>query len=164
MTGHEADDRRAAYDRIIALEYACAACLDDDRLEAWPDFFVEDCVYNITTRENVEDGFPLGIFQCHNRAQLRDRVKILRNAAVFSLRYYRHLISNIRILAHDDPYYDIEAHYAVYATDVVDGTTEIFSTGKYLSKVIASNDGFHFKERVVIADTASIPKNLSVPL
>ncbi len=112
---------REAYDRIVDLEYAYAACLDDDRLEAWPDLFVEDCVYNITTRENVEDGLPLGIFYCHNRAQLRDRVKILRNAAVFSLRYYRHLVSNIRILAHEDAFYDVEAHYAVYATDVVDG-------------------------------------------
>ena len=130
----------------------------------WPDLFVEDCVYNITTRENVEDGLPLGIFYCHNRAQLRDRVKILRNAAVISLRYYRHLVSNIRILAHDYTFYDVEAHYAVYATDVVDGTTEIFSTGKYVSKVIESNGGFLFKEKVVIADTASIPKNLSVPL
>ena len=155
---------REVYDRIVDLEYAYAACLDDDRLEAWPDLFVEDCVYNITTRENVEDGLPLGIFYCHNRAQLRDRVKILRNAAVFSLRYYRHLVSNIRILAHDDAFYDVEAHYAVYATDVVDGTTEIFSTGKYVSKVIESNGGFLFKEKVVIADTASIPKNLSVPL
>ena len=155
---------REAYHRIVDLEYAYAACLDDDRLEAWPDLFVEDCIYNITTRENVEDGLPLGIFYCHNRAQLRDRVKILRNAAVFSLRYYRHLVSNIRILAHDDVFYDVEAHYAVYATDVVDGTTEIFSTGKYVSKVIESDSGFLFKEKVVIADTASIPKNLSVPL
>ena len=156
---------RDAYDRIAALEYAYAACIDDDRLEAWPDFFVEDCIYNITTRENVEDGLPLGIFYCHNRAQLRDRVKILRNAAVFSLRYYRHLISNIRVLGEEGADYETEANYAVYATDVVDGTTEIFSAGKYVSKVVTSEDGeLHYKEKIVIADTASIPKNLSVPL
>ena len=50
---------RDTYDRIAELEYAYAACLDDDRLESWPDFFVEDCVYDITTRENVEDGYHL---------------------------------------------------------------------------------------------------------
>ena len=155
---------RDTYDRIVALEYAYAACLDDDRLEVWPEYFIEDCVYNITTRENVEDGYPLGVFYCHNRAQLRDRVKILRNAAVFSLRYYRRLISNIRILGQDEACHQVEANYAVYATDVVDGTTEIFSTGKYQNKIVERDGVFRFKEKIVIADTASIPKNLSVPL
>ena len=29
-------------------------CLDEDRLEEWPDFFVEKCVYKIISRVNVE--------------------------------------------------------------------------------------------------------------
>ncbi len=155
---------RDIYDRIVALEYDYAACLDDDRLEDWPDFFVEHCRYDITTRENVEDGYPLGVFQCHNRAQMRDRVKILRNAAVFSLRYYRRLISNVRMLGSASGAHESEASYVVYATDVVDGTTEIFSTGKYQNTIVDADGILHFKRKVVIADTASIPKNLSVPL
>ena len=155
---------RDVYDRIADLEYAYAACLDDDRLEQWHEFFVEDCVYDITTRENVEDGLPMGLFYCHNRAQLRDRVKILRSAAVFSLRYYRRLIGNIRVLEQNDGRFEVEANYAIYATDIVDGTTEIFSTGKYCDKIVTADGALKFKEKVVIADTASIPKNLSVPL
>ena len=84
---------------------------------------------------------------------------------MFSLRYYRRLIGNLRVLGHDDAGFVVEASYAVYATDVVDGTTEIFSAGKYRDKIVTAADGgLRFKEKVVIAHTSSIPKNLSVPL
>ena len=155
---------RDIYDRIVALDYDYAACLDDDRLEDWPGFFVEDCRYDITTRENVEDGYPLGIFQCRNRAQMRDRIKVLRNAAVFSLRFYRRLISNVRVLGNASGVYESEASYVVYATDVVDGTSELFSTGKYRNAIVDIDGTLRFRSKIVIADTASIPKNLSVPL
>ena len=28
-----------------------ARCIDDDRLEEWPSFFVEDCLYKVTTAD-----------------------------------------------------------------------------------------------------------------
>ncbi|MBM3508951.1 MAG: aromatic-ring-hydroxylating dioxygenase subunit beta [Alphaproteobacteria bacterium] len=149
---------------IVDLESAYAACLDDDRLEAWPDFFTADCVYHITTRETVDDGYSLGLFYCHNRAQVSDRVKILRNAAVFSVRYYRHLVSNVRVVGEAGGVYAVEAAYAVFATDQLDGITTVFSAGKYRDKVVFAGGVPKFKEKVVIADTASIPANLSVPL
>ena len=155
---------RGIYDRIVALEHDYAACLDDDRLEEWPGLFVEDGRYDITTRENVEDGLPLGIFHCRNRAQMRDRVKILRNAAVFSLRYYRRLIGNVRVLRSGRGVHESEASYVVYATEVVDGTTELFSTGKYRNAIVEVDGALRFQSKIVIADTASIAKNLSVPL
>ena len=107
---------------------------------------------------------PLGIFHCRNRAQMRDRVKILRNAAVFSLRYYRRLIGNVRVLRSGRGVHESEASYVVYATEVVDGTTELFSTGKYRNAIVEVDGALRFRSKIVIADTASIAKNLSVPL
>ena len=151
-------------EQITDIEYAYVQCIDDDRLEEWPGFFVEDCVYHILPRENAEEGLPLGIFYCHNQAQLRDRVVILRKAAVFSLRYYRHLISNIRIVGERDGVHDVHANYVVHATDVLDGTTIIFSAGKYEDKVTFEGGAPRFVEKIVLADTYSIPSNLSAPL
>ena len=37
---------------IEDLLAAYADCIDDDRLEEWPDFFVEDCRYLITDRDS----------------------------------------------------------------------------------------------------------------
>ena len=89
---------------------------------------------------------------------------ILRKAAVFSLRYYRHLISNIRIVGERDGVHDVHANYVVYATDVLDGTTIIFSAGKYEDKVTFEGGAPRFVEKIVLADTYSIPSNLSAPL
>jgi anthranilate 1,2-dioxygenase small subunit len=41
---------------IAELIAAYADCIDDDRLEEWPDFFVDDCRYLVTDRESHEAG------------------------------------------------------------------------------------------------------------
>src|SRR5437868_1086157 len=49
-----------------------AACLDSDALEHWPDFFIEDCAYRITSAENYEAGQPLGLIYATSRNMLKD--------------------------------------------------------------------------------------------
>ena len=36
-----------------------ASCLDNGRVEEWPDFFVEDGSYTLIPRENHDRGLPL---------------------------------------------------------------------------------------------------------
>src|SRR6266852_9282496 len=69
-----------------------AQAIDDDNLEAWPDFFTEDGRYRVTTAENFERGLPLGMIYATSRAMLRDRVHSLRDANVYEAQRYRHLI------------------------------------------------------------------------
>ena len=40
----------------LYAEYA--GCLNEERFEAWPGFFTDDCVYRIVSRENFERGLP----------------------------------------------------------------------------------------------------------
>ena len=47
--------------RLAALNAAYAATIDQDRLEAWPDFFIDDCLYKITSAENHNRGYEAGI-------------------------------------------------------------------------------------------------------
>ncbi len=56
--------------------------LDNDRLEAWPTLFTEDCLYEIIPKENADMGLPIGIIYCDNKKMLRDRVVSLRNARI----------------------------------------------------------------------------------
>ena len=44
-------------DRILALQAAYIRCIDSNALEAWPDFFTDDCLYKVTTAENHRNGF-----------------------------------------------------------------------------------------------------------
>jgi len=57
-------------------------CIDDDRLEDWPDLFVEDCLYQVIARENADRGLPTSAMYCDSRGMLRDRVVALRHANI----------------------------------------------------------------------------------
>src|SRR6476660_3107491 len=82
----------APHFRVQDLNARYVQAIDDDRLEAWPDFFVETCRYIITTAENRERGLPLGMIYATSRAMLRDRVHSLRDANVYEAQRYRHVI------------------------------------------------------------------------
>ena len=49
---------RLGVNELIA---AYVDCIDEDRLEEWPDFFVEQCRYVITSRASHEAGLPHGV-------------------------------------------------------------------------------------------------------
>ena len=133
---------------IEGLEYDYVQCIDDDKLEEWPDYFVDDCIYKVIPRENADYNFPLAIIDYDNKGMLADRVTILRNATVYSLLFDRHIVSNIRVVGEESGVYDVEANYVVYKTDIIDGKSWLFSAGKYLDKIVLVNGGEpKFKEK-----------------
>ena len=152
-----------AYDAIRALEYRYARLLDDDRLEEWPNLFVERGVYKVIPRENLGRQPALPIMFCDSRAMMQDRVRSLREANIYNLHYSRHVVSNIEILSARDDTYEVAACYTVYQTDL-EGQTRLFSVGQYRD-VIANGDGeLKFREKIAVCDTFNIPNLLAIPL
>jgi len=45
---------------VHELIAAYVDCIDEDRLEDWPDFFVEQCRYVITSRATMRPGCSTG--------------------------------------------------------------------------------------------------------
>src|SRR5215469_17116538 len=82
---------------ILELITAYAECIDDDRLEEWPDFFVEDCRYLITSRQSHEAGYRHGVVYAASRGMLTDRILALRRANIFEPHRYRHVVGPIRM-------------------------------------------------------------------
>ena len=87
--------------KIIDLELRARICdffadyahvIDDDYLEEWPKFFAQDCIYQITTKENYQSNLPVGIMYCEGRGMLNDRVKALRTANIFEPHSYCHIL------------------------------------------------------------------------
>src|ERR1700726_3686804 len=78
--------------RIADLNARYVDAIDSDRLEAWPEFFLDDARYRITTPENAEQDLPLAMIYTTSRAMLRDRVKALREANVYEGQRYRHVL------------------------------------------------------------------------
>lgn len=155
-------DRDALF-AIEQLNKAYARCLDDDRLEAWPDFFVEDGRYLIQSRENRDAGLYGYILYFENKGMMRDRVKSLRVANYYNLHIDRHLITNVDIVGGADGNFEARANYAVIQTDA-EGRSELFSAGEYHDRIVFVDGVPKFKERLVLLDTANIVGLLAVPL
>ncbi len=150
-------------DRIIDLEHDYAHSIDDDRLEDWPDLFVEDCLYQIIPRENLNRGTPLPIIYCDNKDMLRDRVVILRRALIYNLHYDRHVVGNVRVRGEEAGTFEVWASFIVLQTDT-DGETSFFASGKYEDLVVFVDGEAKFKQKVVVLDTAAVPNMISTPL
>jgi anthranilate 1,2-dioxygenase small subunit len=151
------------YHAILELEYRYARLLDDDRLEEWPELFVERGVYKVIPRENWHREPKLAILFCDSRAMMVDRIRSLRTANIYNLHYPRHVVTNVEVLGARDDEYDVAAAYTVYQTDL-EGQTKLFSVGQYLDVITFREGGPRFREKVAICDTFNIPNLLAIPL
>ena len=120
--------------------------IDDDRLEAWPDFFAQDGRYRVTTAENVERGLPLGMIYATSRPMLRDRVRSLRDANVYEAQRYRHVIGP-PLIAHQEGR-AVHAHTSFIVARIMHtGETTLFATGRYHDHIVFDADEARFAER-----------------
>src|SRR5215469_2621255 len=150
--------------RLIAHAQAdYARCIDDDRLEAWPDFFSESCIYKITTAENLREGLEAGIIFANSRDMLRDRVSALREANIYERQSYRHILGQPCILSDDGAEVRSETCFLVVRI-VQDGDSHIYATGRYLDIYAISDDVAKLSERIVVCDSSRIDTLLAIPL
>ena len=54
-------------DRVMAVNAAYIRCIDTGALDAWPDFFVDDCIYKVTTADNHKAGLAAGLTELCRR-------------------------------------------------------------------------------------------------
>ena len=75
---------------IEDLLHAYGAVLDASDLDQWPDFFTDDCFYQVIPRENYDRGLPLALIRCESKGMLKDRVFAIRETMMYEPRYLRH--------------------------------------------------------------------------
>ena len=151
-------------ERLGQLNATYARCIDNDQLEQWPDFFLEQCLYLITNADNHAAGMEAGMVYADTRAMLQDRVLAMRDANVYEDQRYRHLIGAPLVLEQDGELAVVETPFMV-ARIMRDGSTEVFATGRYLDRVAQQPDGaLKFAERVVVCDSTNIDTLLVIPL
>ena len=138
-------------------------CLDEDRLEEWPDFFVDTAVYKIISRVNIERNHPLATMFCDSKNMMKDRVVAIRNASVFSQRYLRHLVTNVRVTGQDGDAYVVKSNYVVLQT-LQGEETKVFNAGQYVDRIVFGNGDPKFQEKLAVYDTIQIPGLLVIPI
>ena len=142
---------------------AYADCIDDDRLEEWPDFFVEDCRYLITSRDSHMAGLRHGIIYAASRAMLADRVMAMRRALMFEPHRYRHIVGPTRIERVEGGVAAARSNFLAVRI-MHDGESQLFATGRYLDRIDVGTSPYRFIERTVVLDSQKIDTLLVIPL
>jgi 3-phenylpropionate/cinnamic acid dioxygenase small subunit len=150
--------------RLIQLQAEYARAIDDGNFEAWPEFFLEDCLYKLTTADNHAQGMEAGVMYADSRNMLRDRVSALRVANIYERQRYRHVVGMPVVLAVDGGVLRSEAAFIVVRI-MRDGTMEVFATGRYLDRVEEDAEGrLRFRERIVVCDSNRFDTLVAIPL
>jgi anthranilate 1,2-dioxygenase small subunit len=148
---------------IVRAQAEYARCIDDDRLEDWPDHFHGSCVYKITTAANHREGLEGAIIFANSKGMLRDRVSALREANIYERQSYRHILGQPSILHESDGEVRSETSFLV-ARIVQDGDTDIFATGRYLDLYRIEEGKVRLNERIVVCDSSRIDTLMALPL
>ena len=161
-------DFRALAPRELRLELEAlyadyTGCLDEERFEDWPDFFVEDCLYKIVPRENFERGLPLATWLCESKGYLLDRVTGIRKTSVYAPRRIRRIVSAVRVIGWTGAVLEARASYAAFET-LLDELTRVFNVGEYRDKIVVEAGALKFSEKICVFDSQIVPNSLIYPL
>ena len=157
MTG---GGRRAAIEDFLV---AYGHTIDDGGIAHWPDFFTEDGLYRITTRENHDAGLPMAIFSCQGKGMMADRVLALETANIFEPHSYCHLLGPPQFGEESADGQAVRSNFNIIRT-MQDGGSASFAVGKYLDRIVFEDERPLFKERLVVLDSRRIDILLVLPL
>ena len=134
--------------------------LDDGPLERWPEFFTEQCMYQIIPRDNYDRGRRVAIMRCESRAMIEDRVTAVNETMMYEPRYLRHHTTDIRIEDSADTEVVARANFSVIET-LPDELPHILMAGRYLDRLIRSDAfGWQFKEKLCVFDSVLEPNSI----
>jgi anthranilate 1,2-dioxygenase small subunit len=155
LVHHEVDQFNAAY----------AAALDEQRLGDWAEMFTEDAFYSVISRENADQGMPVGLIYCDSKRMIYDRALALEKTAMFAPRYLRHLIGNLQILDRDeDARIRARANYVVVQVLFDRPESKLHQVGVYHDVFRRVGGVLKLAERRCIYDSLLIDNALCLPV
>jgi 3-phenylpropionate/cinnamic acid dioxygenase small subunit len=149
--------------RLADLYAAYDTALDEAELERWPDFFTEQCLYQVLPRENYDAGLFAALIYAESRAMLTDRVVALKETMFFAPRIIRRLTGNICLRAIEPDGMRLTASFALFQT-MVNEPSELLLCGGYYDRVVDCGGVLRFAERICVTDATSIPTSLIYPI
>ena len=147
--------------QTLYLDYC--ACLDEGRYADWPDFFTEECVYQLIPRENFDRGLPLATLSFESRGMLKDRIYAITETLFHAPYYQRHILSGVRINGIDGEIIRSETSYVVIRTKQSE-LSEVFNTGRYIDIVVREPGGLRLRERRCVFDSELIRNSIIYPI
>jgi anthranilate 1,2-dioxygenase small subunit len=149
--------------RIEALMADYIHCIDEDRLEEWPDFFTVDGQYSVNSRENFELNLPVNLIYCEGRGMFVDRISALRTANIYEPHTYCHMTSALKITGSDGKKHRAQSNFSIIRT-MSEGAMSVFACGKSIDRIVEDQGGLKFRERRIILDSRRIDTLLAIPI
>ncbi|HET7763772.1 MAG TPA: nuclear transport factor 2 family protein [Burkholderiales bacterium] len=140
-----------------------AECLDGGRLEQWPEFFLEACVYRITTRRNLRLGPDQDLVSVSTRAAMFDRIVAIGQSEDYEPHVQRHTISNFRIQAASGQELRAQANFQILRT-FPEQRSELFVSGMYSDRIAVAAGRLNFREKICVLDSDVAPHSLVYPI
>lgn len=140
-----------------------AECLDGGRLQQWPEFFLESCVYRITTRHNLRLGPEEDLVNLSSRTAMIDRIVAVGQSEDYEPHTQRHTISNFRIQAASEQELRAQANFQILRT-FPERRTEYFVSGSYNDRIAVSAGRLNFREKICVLDSDVPPDSLIYPI
>ena len=91
----------ADYLALTQLYASYAATVDAADWDGWCEFFTEDCIYKLQSRENFDRGLPLATLSFESRGMLQDRVYGAAETIFHHPYVQRHIVGLPRLLSRD---------------------------------------------------------------
>jgi 3-phenylpropionate/cinnamic acid dioxygenase small subunit len=148
--------------RLVELNAAYARAIDNEKYEEWPEFFLDPCLYKVTTADNVAQGLEAGVMYADSRGMLRDRISALRQANIYERQRYRHIVGLPVVLDEKDGTTEAETPFLIVRI-MRDGRMEVFATGCYRDKVRMDANSPRFAERIVVCDGDRFDTLVAIP-
>ena len=149
--------------RLVELNAAYARAIDNEKFEEWPAFFLDPCLYKVTTVENVAKGLEAGVMYADSRGMLEDRVSALRTANIYERQRYRHIVGLPVVLTEAEGIAEVETPFLIVRI-MRDGNMTLFATGCYRDKVKPDAIGaLRFVERIAVCDGSRFDTLVAIP-
>ena len=149
--------------QIEAFHNEYCAALDANEVELWPDFFTEDGLYRITSRENANLGLLVGLVYAEGRDMMIDRAVAIARTQMFAPRHTLHQVSNVRVVDDANGIIEAEANFILVQT-LIEGPSTVHLAGKYYDRFVRQDGKLLLKERQVIHDTEILATDLVYPV
>lgn len=151
------------FQAVVELNAAYAAALDAQQWDAWPEFFLDDCVYRIQPRENYDMGLPLATLSFESKGMLKDRIYGITETIFHDPYYQRHVVGLPAIAHVEGDHIEAQANYAVFRTKP-DEVSTVFNVGRYIDTIVRTDAGLKLKSRLCVFDSEMIPNSIIYPI
>ena len=154
------------YISLLLFYQRYAETLDSGSFNDWPEFFAEECLYQVQPRENFDKNLPLATLSFESKGMLKDRVYCIRETLYFEPYYQRHVVGAPVVTSVQGALVHAQASYGVYRTKP-DSTTHVYNVGRYLDELLQAPESTHgwlLKSRRCVFDSDLILNSMIYPI